>query len=122
MTEYREHMVPVDGDKHPGMFQTLVLLGLHTDKGHLRIVVESCCRLSAVEEMKEHSRFFYEEHTCPVNFLQVPAVWLDKDSDHHGIFDFIDAAWMTPSYIEARDTGAGNEFLQTVFPQLANLT
>lgn len=41
----------------------------------------------------ENERYFYEEHTCPTNYLGVEMVidTDDGDTDPHGIFEFIGA-------------------------------
>lgn len=44
----------------------------------------------APEEDDGHSRYFYEEHTCAVNFLrQVIETWEGAESDPHGLFTFV---------------------------------
>lgn len=41
----------------------------------------------------ENKRYFYEEHTCPTNYLGVEMVvdLNDGDTDPHGIFEFVGA-------------------------------
>lgn len=39
-----------------------------------------------------HHRYFYEEHTCPTNWLRdVFAIQAGSDSDPHGLFEFVAA-------------------------------
>lgn len=46
------------------------------------------------QEYADHSRYFYEEHTCPTNiFLNVAAVVTDDgDDDPHGLFRWVSVA------------------------------
>lgn len=38
----------------------------------------------------EHHRYFYEEYTCPTNwFGDVCAIMVGKDSDPHGLFEYV---------------------------------
>jgi len=46
------------------------------------------------QEEWEHRRYFYEEHTCPTNFVRVKQFLIDGDDDPHGIFEFHDFADM----------------------------
>jgi hypothetical protein len=41
----------------------------------------------------DNKRYFYEEHTCPTNYLGVEMVvdLNDGDTDPHGIFEFVGA-------------------------------
>lgn len=38
----------------------------------------------------EDLEYFYNEHTCPSNYLRFPII-VDGDTDCHGIFKFIEA-------------------------------
>ena len=41
----------------------------------------------------EHSKYYYETHTCPINYLRnvVEIINLDtNDNDPHGVFEFVD--------------------------------
>lgn len=40
------------------------------------------------EALDKH-RYYYEEHTCPVNWLGVLEVKVGKDADPHGLFRFV---------------------------------
>lgn len=37
----------------------------------------------------EHKRFYYEEHSCPTNWLEPVMVYHDGDSDPHGLIEFV---------------------------------
>lgn len=41
------------------------------------------------EDRWEKKRYFYEEHTCPTNFIPVAEVMTPTDSDPHGVFKLI---------------------------------
>src|SRR3990167_1571469 len=70
------------------------------------------------EENQSHQRFFFEEHSCPTNWLaECVAVIEDGDCDPHGFLDFVravdvsedfdaddDANWLT-LFPEAFETG-----------------
>ena len=39
---------------------------------------------------KEHDQYFYNEHTCPTNYMgDVEAVIYEKDADPHGVFEWV---------------------------------
>ncbi len=40
-------------------------------------------------EEHEHKRFFYEEHSCPTNWLEPEMVSFDGDADPHGLIEFV---------------------------------
>lgn len=42
------------------------------------------------EEFLDHERFFFEEHTCPTNWLRdVEEITFEGDHDPHGLFKFV---------------------------------
>lgn len=42
------------------------------------------------EEFGANSRYFYEEHTCPTNWMQdVAEIRVGDDADPHGLFEFV---------------------------------
>ena len=41
------------------------------------------------ESVEERARYFYEEHSCPTNWLQPNVVYFDGDSDPHGLIEFV---------------------------------
>lgn len=61
----------------------------------LRIVVEGRLfvegdRTPVIDdEQREQDRYFYEEHTCPKNFLHVLEVQQGDDRDPHGVFRYV---------------------------------
>lgn len=42
------------------------------------------------EEYEGHQQYFYDEHTCPTNFMsQVGQIIFEGDTDPHGVFEFV---------------------------------
>jgi ribosomal protein S27AE len=41
------------------------------------------------EEAREHAEFYYEEHSCPTNWLRPEMVYIDGDADPHGLIKFV---------------------------------
>ena len=37
----------------------------------------------------EHKEYFYEEHSCPTNWLKPEIVYYDGDDDPHGLLEFV---------------------------------
>lgn len=60
-----------------------ITLKLHTWKyGH--------SQEDSAEEYAEHQRYFYNEHTCPTNFMRnVEKIVFEGDEDPHGVFEFV---------------------------------
>lgn len=103
---------PVHGD----MRKTLVLLKIDGRDGPIYFVVEGLSTWpTTLPELLEQARYFYEEHTCPTNFIRVPMISEAGDHDPHGVFEFVDAVWMMDEYNE----DGADEYLVEVFPQLA---
>ncbi len=42
------------------------------------------------DEEREHKQFFYESHSCPINWLKPDVVYFDGDADPHGVIEFVD--------------------------------
>ena len=51
---------------------------------------------------EDHQRFFYDEHTCPTNFMPnvVKVIDADGDEDPHGVFAFVKSEPWKPEYGE----------------------
>ena len=100
---------------HQKLRKTLVLLKIDAKESPVYFVVEGLGEWpSTIEGMVSHARYFYEEHTCPTNFIRVPLISTGGDSDPHGVFEFVDAVWMMSEY----DPDDCEEYLAEVFPQL----
>lgn len=112
-------LVSVDHPMHPNMYKTLDLLSLQTAQGPVYFVVEGCAELAPDDEVAVHKRFYYEENSCPTNFIPVEAIVVDGDDDRHGLFTFVATAWMKSAYLEALGVGNEFEYLKRIFPVLA---
>lgn len=119
-------MVRTDSDHefHRNLYKTLNLLCIGTAGEPVYFVIEG---LSVWEDkpwpdhinaLQESSAYFYEEHTCPTNFIRIPMIFHDGDADPHGVFEFVEAVWMTTEYVAADKLGGKREYLAEVFPQL----
>ena len=40
------------------------------------------------DKIGDHSQYYFEEHTCPINFLRVPTIFRNE-TDYHGIFTWV---------------------------------
>lgn len=38
---------------------------------------------------RDHKQFYYEEHSCPTNWFKPVMVYVDGDSDPHGVLKFV---------------------------------
>lgn len=116
------YMVPTESthSNHAALRQTLVLLKIELESVPVYFVVEG---LSEWPEDKDRpmltaARYFYEEHTCPTNFICIPMISHGGDHDPHGVFRFVDAVWMTDEYQAAEQEGDADNYLLEAFPQL----
>jgi hypothetical protein len=42
------------------------------------------------EDFRENSRYFYDEHTCPTNWVhEIEQIEFNGDTDPHGVFEFV---------------------------------
>lgn len=37
----------------------------------------------------DHKQYYYEEHSCPTNWLQPEMMYFDGDSDPHGVIKYV---------------------------------
>lgn len=78
------------------------------------------------QEKQDQIRYYYEEHTCPTNWMQgcVHMLSLDGDTDPHGAFDFVRAmtypeVWKGQEARQPSTWGHENEdVLIAAFPEL----
>jgi len=96
---------------------TLVLLRHHKDDVSLFIVVDGMLFQTEAEPLdlgdsEGSSEFFYNQSTCPTNYLGVHAVIEGDDHDPHGVFQFV-AQILRPD-----DFDAWNADWNVLFPQL----
>lgn len=54
-----------------------------------------------------HKRYFYEEHSCPTNFIEAEMIAVDGDTDPHGLFKFVSSQDLPKDYDEHDDYGDG---------------
>jgi hypothetical protein len=54
-----------------------------------------------------HKRNFYEEHSCPTNYIGVEMIAVDGDQDPHGLFKFVASVDMPEGYDLDEDYGDG---------------
>jgi len=98
---------------------TLVLLKHHRDESALFIVVDGMLLQKEGEpldlgEANGHKAYFYDDHTCPKNYLGVHAVIEGDDQDPHGVFQFV-AQILRPDGFD----GCNVDWTE-LFPQLRN--
>lgn len=58
--------------------------------GDIGLVVEGMSFSGSVPE--EHHEYYYNEHTCPTNYMKVVLAVIDlkhRDQDPHGIFEYV---------------------------------
>lgn len=70
-----------------------------------------------------HKRYFYEEHTCPTNFLGVLKISREGDQDYHGIFEYVRHVSMVEAEALVGLRNWDDDFehgLDKVFPELAD--
>jgi hypothetical protein len=80
------------------------------------------------EEFEEHERYYFNEHTCPTNYMsQIEQIEIEGDIDPHGVFEFVsveDGHFQDPNviYPEAQKPipGLNLETLRKVVAQLKN--
>lgn len=63
--------------------------------------------------------YYYNEHTCPVNFIPIEAVMTKEDNDPHGIFEYIRSEWVPDDY-EQTDPYDKEEIIHSLFPEIRN--
>lgn len=57
----------------------------------------------SVAEHRENQRYFYDQHTCPTNWVsQIEAIIFEGDDDPHGVFKFVsveDGHYVDPNVV-----------------------
>lgn len=114
--------VPV-GPSHPNMFKTLNLLRLFQRDGTpVYFVVEGCASTEVIAEGDnplDHS-FYYDEHSCPTNYVPVDDIRTPDDDDPHGVFEYVRTVWMPAEYAEAAEgiECEESDFIAALFPEI----
>lgn len=116
-THNGDPLVSVGSAQHPDMFKTLVLLKITGPEEPVYFIVEGCAQFEDLAEVNDHNTYFYEEHTCPTNFIRIEAVFTPEDDDPHGTFEHVATVWLTESYVAAKNAGEQDEWLRRAFPQ-----
>lgn len=97
---------------HANLRKIYVLLSIDTMNGKAYFVVEGLNQWpTTYEELQSNTRYFYEEHTCPTNYIRIPMICFNKDVDPHGLFKFEEAVWM----VEGKHD---EDYFCEIFPQL----
>jgi hypothetical protein len=100
--------------------KTLVLLRLYDplkDGEVVHIVVQGMAFAEEGEEPDfEHDVYFYNEHTCPWNYLRIP-LRVGEDSDPHGVFQHQETVLMPKDY-DDHEVFANGANWADVFPSL----
>ncbi len=108
-----DHMVSC-GSTHP-----FHILKIARTDGDVHFVVEGLAEWPAsFDEMTAREKYFYEQHTCPTNFIRIPLIAVNGDTDPHGIFEFVESVWMMSVYDGLNDKAS---YLCEVFPQLRRI-
>lgn len=83
--------------------------------------VFDCKRYRTVddEEQQSSDAFFYEEHSCPTNWLRnCVAVIENGDTDPHGFLEFVRSIDITKEQKEILDEGQNDHDLFDMFPEI----
>lgn len=106
-------LVPIDGGLHPNQFKTLDLLRLFTrDGAPVYFVVQSSAILH--ERNPLDASYYFNEHSCPTNYVPVEAIATRGGLDPHGVFEYVRSVWMPRGY-DADD----DQTFTNLFPEIA---
>jgi hypothetical protein len=96
--------------------RVLSLLKLETADGPIFFVIDGRHLESAPDEAQGDNRYFYEEHSCPTNWLRnCVMVVKDGDCDPHGFLEFVRSVDVAPDF---DPTGMdGDDRVATLFPE-----
>jgi hypothetical protein len=111
-----DEMVRTGNEHHPHCYKTLALLRLYEKSGSpVYFIVEGVghTNYGGIED----NDYFYDEHSCPTNYVPVEAIFTPDDDDPHGVFEYVRTVWYPRAYDEAQDEGSGDEFLRSLFPE-----
>lgn len=67
--------------------ETLDVLILHPQPKPLIFAVPGM-RFNGNKELVDHKHYYYEEHSCPTNWLRPDFMYYDGDTDPHGVIRF----------------------------------
>lgn len=105
-----------------GNFRTLSLLSIDTIDGKIFFVDEGTAHADSLPEINEQKQYWYEENTCPTNFIRIAFIIANGDTDQHGLFKHERTAWMTQEYVSYHDQPGHSELetrdmLKKIFPE-----
>lgn len=97
---------------------TLALLRLDTATGPFWFIVEGMrfTHSRPLVSEQEDDRFFYEEHSCPTNWLKPLMVAHRGDTDPHGVIQFVRAVDKPASL--PNDSNDEDLMLEQLFPEV----
>jgi len=110
-----------------------VLLVLPPQDKPLYVVVEGMDFVKKGEAMDLDKSYFYNEHSCPTNWLKADRIYFDGDADPHGLFRFVRAIPTRQAeeidqgiHVKngykpdsgASDTSTEQEVIETLFPEV----
>lgn len=109
--------VKVERDPDACVFKpTFALLKLNAKDGPVFFVIQNQTPFQkddTDEELQSHSSYYFEEHSCPTNWLRYClAVIKGKDQDPHGFLEFVRAIEQPVDYSDQSDTD-----WKTLFPE-----
>ena len=80
----KNNSVDIELVNEPRKIKSLVLLKLDITEKNIYIIIEG----NIYDENNDHHEYYYNEHTCPSNYLGFK-ILEEEDTDPHGIFQFV---------------------------------
>jgi len=98
---------------HKDLYKTLTLLKAYTEYSTpIYLVISGVCSHTGEKEEIDDS-YFYDESTCPTNYIPIEAVMTQDDDDPHGCFTYVRTVWMPLDY-KRGDTAT----IKRLFPEI----
>jgi len=108
--------IPV-GPSHPNQYETLSLLKLYDSDGDPVYFVVSG---SAIDDSRNRGNdpldesYYFDEHSCPTNYVNCEAIMQKHNPDPHGVFDYVRSVWKPIGY----ESSDGEEMALALFPEI----
>jgi hypothetical protein len=128
MFDFESDTIQILEEGHPGSSsKNLVLLKLVPTDKPIYLLVEGYTHYDKHGKYNPDQSYFYNEHTCPTNYLQsVLKIYEGDDGDPHGLFQFVRNARMTDVLeklnLTADELLSGNEhhhlLTSHIFPEI----
>lgn len=97
--------------------KTLDLLMLEPHDKPIYFVLTGKCYHANPSDEEDEKRYFYEEHSCPTNWIgDTVMISVDGDTDPHGFLKFVRSI---PSPVMPDDLNGEDETIITAFPEVA---